>query len=175
MISISPELSSRISVLCFVCACMVVLIHVPIPSTVGSVGWYLSSIFSYGVCLISVPFFLIVSGFFLGRHLGENGWYKNALRKRVKSLLIPYIIFNALYWVVTHVNLDQWNIHNIVVGVFGNPFGFPSLGPSWYIRSLLVFVIFTPLLPQGRKKLIMGGGIAFIISAVFLIFVGQLS
>lgn len=130
MISISPELSSRISVLSFVCACMVVLIHVPVPSTVGSVGWYLSSIFSYGICLISVPFFLIVSGFFLGRHLDENGWYKNALRKRVKSLLIPYIIFNALYWGVTHLNTDQWSIHNVVMGVVGSPFGNPSLGPT---------------------------------------------
>ena len=140
MQSISPELSSRISLLSFVCACMVVLIHVPLPSIVGSAGWYLSSIFSYGICLISVPFFLIVSGFFLGRHLGENGWYKNAIKKRVRSLLIPYIIFNTLYWGVTHLNLDLWSVKNIVIGVVGNPFGYPSLGPSWYIRSLLIFV-----------------------------------
>jgi len=136
---------------------MVVLIHVPVPSTVGSVGWYLSSIFSYGICLISVPFFLIVSGFFLGRHLDENGWYKNALRKRVKSLLIPYIIFNALYWGATHLNIDQWSIHNVVMGVVGSPFGYPSLGPTWYIRSLLIFIIITPLLPRTYKLLTTGG------------------
>ncbi|OWV14377.1 acyltransferase [Fibrobacter sp. UWB5] len=166
MKSISPELSSRISSLSFVCACMVVLIHVPVPSTTGSWGWYLSSIFSYGVCLISVPFFFIISGFFLGRHLDEDGWYKKALKKRVRSLLIPYIVFNALYWGLTHVDFELWNMKNIVVGIVGYPFGYPSLGPTWYIRSLLIFVALSPLLSH---RLLLTGGGTFIVAIFFLI------
>lgn len=60
MISISPELSSRISVLSFVCACMVVLIHVPVPSTVGSVGCFLNRMFSYGIFFDFSFFFLLI-------------------------------------------------------------------------------------------------------------------
>ena len=164
MLLISPALSSRISTLSFICACMVVLIHVPVPTEVGSYGWFLSSSLSYGVCLIAVPFFFITSGFFLGRHVGEENWYQNALKKRLVSLLIPYLIFNAIYWGVTHLDVNTWAPRNVVYGLWGDPCGYPSLGPTWYIRSLIVYVLITPLLPCSRKYA--GGG--YVIAAVFL-------
>ena len=166
MSSISSELSSRISTLSFVCACMVVLIHVPIPSTVGSWGWYLSSTFSYGMCLISVPFFFMVSGFFIGRHIGEEKWYRSALKKRLVSLLIPYLIFNTMYWGLTHLCVNQWTLHSVLCGIIGSPLEFPSLGPTWYIRSLLVYVLITPLLPISYRWWC----VTYFIAIVFLCF-----
>lgn len=135
MISISPELSSRISVLCFVCACMVVLIHVPVPSTVGSAGWYLSSIFSYGACLISVPFFLIVSGFFLGRHLGEN------------ALAFPIFLIHYFSLII----LIKWNVKT------DSALGFIGSYAFMLCSSICACLLIRNLIPKKIVSLMLGG------------------
>lgn len=79
------EVSNKIKNLSFLCSLAVVAIHC---------GWdedsLMKSFFCEGVARIAVPFFFVVSGYFLARHIGEDGWYKQELRKRVASLLIPY-------------------------------------------------------------------------------------
>lgn len=168
MVKIAKSVSDKISALSFICTCMVVLIHVPIPSTHLSSGWYLSEFLSYGICLISVPYFFIFSGFFLGKHIEEEGWWFNAIKKRVKSLLIPYIIFNLLYSFYTSDFFSNPNITvlYLIKVAFGSPFEYPTLGPLWYVRSLFFYVIISPIF-----KRITGLGILtmFFISAIFLI------
>lgn len=73
MKKMDKKTSYKISYLGLICACLVVMIHVPIPTEKYTSAWFMSEILSYGVCLIAVPFFFIVSGFFLGKHIGEKG------------------------------------------------------------------------------------------------------
>lgn len=135
---INKATSDKISAISFICTCLVVLIHVPIPSTQLSSGWYLSKFLSYGICLISVPSFFVISGFLLGLHQNETGWWKRETTKRIKSLIIPYLSFNLLYflWISDFKDLSFSNmmiadnkllsflrytlsIHNIVYFVMG--------------------------------------------------------
>ena len=44
--------------------------------------------------------FFWLSGFFLGRHQNEQGWWRSALVKRVSTLIVPYVLWNAAYFVV---------------------------------------------------------------------------
>ena len=64
MSRLRKAISNKIAAISFICTCLVVLIHVPVPSGQLSPGWFLSKLFSYGICLISVPIFFVISGFF---------------------------------------------------------------------------------------------------------------
>lgn len=152
---IGKATSDKISAISFICTCLVVLIHVPIPSTQLSSGWYLSKFLSYGICLISVPSFFVISGFFLGLHQNETGWWKREVVKRIKSLLLPYLSFNLLYFLWIS-DFEHLSFSTMIKATIGSPFGFPTLGPTWYIRSLFLFVLISPLL---RRMASSGGGI----------------
>ena len=52
-----------------VCAAMVVVIHCRPAFEVGSVGWWVKQMLEAGVCHVAVPFFFVVSGYFLSRKL----------------------------------------------------------------------------------------------------------
>lgn len=168
MVQIDKKTSYKISYLGWICACLVVMIHVPIPAERFSSGWFLSEILSYGVCLIAVPFFFIVSGFFLGRHIGEKGWWLKEVKKRITSLLIPFFIFNFLYWLIFDHNIEGLSLIGLLKIIIGTPFGYPTLGPLWYVRSLFLYVVLSIIL----SRLSCGGAIIglWIISLVFLLF-----
>lgn len=168
MVKIDKKTNYKISYLGWICACLVVMIHVPIPAERYSSGWLLSEILSYGVCLIAVPFFFIVSGFFLGRHIGEKGWWLKEVKKRITSLLIPFFIFNFLYWLIFDHNIEGLSLIGLLKVIIGTPFGYPTLGPLWYVRSLFLYVVLSIIL----SRLSCGGAIIglWIISFVFLLF-----
>jgi surface polysaccharide O-acyltransferase-like enzyme len=41
----------------------------------GSVIWWWCALGMYGVFQIAVPFFFFCSGYFLAKHIDEDGWY----------------------------------------------------------------------------------------------------
>lgn len=88
----------RIAGLGFICACLVVFIHLPLgAASVGGSLWWFKELFVRGVCQIAVPFFFCVSGYFLGIRMDEPGWWWSAVRKRLRTLFVPYLICSALY------------------------------------------------------------------------------
>ena len=69
---ISPETSCRIANLGFVCTLLVIVIHIRnVPQEVGSLPWLTHFVVRNVFASVAVPFFFIVSGCFLGRHVGE--------------------------------------------------------------------------------------------------------
>jgi fucose 4-O-acetylase-like acetyltransferase len=154
---------------------MVVMIHVPIPSMVGSYAWFLSEILSYGICLISVPFFFVISGYFLGRsvpHGQTMNWWKRAMKKRIISLFVPYLIFNVLFWLFHHEWTGMVSISEFIFSILGNPFKYPVLGPMWYVRTLLLYVVISPLI---LKYINNSGGVigAYLIGVVYYLLIGN--
>lgn len=117
--------------------------------------WIICSVFKQGFCQACVPYFFIVSGFFLaGSFMRPGCWYRGEVLKRVKTLLVPFLIWNILYWLWTatlawigsgKADVFSISIHDAcrIVGLSSSK---PALGLLWYIRCLFLLVLFSPLI-----------------------------
>ena len=174
------ELDSRtIGSLRFPLAVMVVAIH----SYISIDGWSYSEIANMGVGAnvvqffmmaighvlshIAVPTFFLISAYLLFNNFGDGdvSVWKRKLSSRLKSLVLPYIIWIILYvlwlaildyktilecglveWVQAHGGLScfwcckTWNLER--VDLWGNPAtaSAPILVPLWFLRDLIVCV-----------------------------------
>ena len=102
----------------------------------------------------AVLVFFIISGYLLRK---KNDKYLIALKKRVKTLLIPFIIWPLLnlalfisYEYVTH-NLNSYidSLKNTYPNILSFYIGYGSdmfLGHFWYVRDLIGLVIISPIL-----------------------------
>lgn len=168
---VSEENSRKIVNLSFLCAIFVCLIHVRWqPAT--DFGRTLVFMVRGVVGAVGVPFFFLVSGFFLARRFGEPGWWRTAIRKRIGSLLVPYCawqLVNALVWLAIE---GRWSLRP---GNFGlNPFVHPKLVPLWYVRSLMILVVASPLLFAAVKRWGRGFlGALFVLNCAMGVFVAQ--
>lgn len=118
-----------------------------------------------GICSVAVPLFYMISGFlfFLKipagfRSIGEK------IRKRLRTLLVPYLLANILtflFYVILNLialkvtaidRVVNFKVLDVVLNdgfwptlelIFINP---PIAFQLWFIRDLLVVIIFSPLL-----------------------------
>ena len=151
---IDEKLSNRIANLGFVSACLVVGIH--LAGGPVKIPW---------ICGCAVPIFFFISGFLLAGNCEKPIWYKMALRKRVKTLLIPYVVVCGCWYPILFVMHElavkfagatpgtmpiTWRTPFDVFGLFfyGGPI---SIG-MWYIRALLILVVVSPLLVYLIRK-----------------------
>lgn len=117
----------------------------------------------------AVPLFFIISGYMFFYKVGvlTKEIYKSKLKRRVKTLLIPYLIWNALALfecLVKHLpalaglfpNIGKQAIDFVfcVNSFWCEPNGScPIYYPFWYIRDLMVCVLYTPVLYLLIKKI----------------------
>ena len=122
----------------------------------------LNVFFSNTFVRLAVPLFFILSGAALFRDY-DNKKYFSKLKTRVWSLLIPYLIWNTLgmlFEIMTsYTFVSQFfsvrekfvmTVPNILQGIFF----YKCNGPFWFICSLMIFVIFTPLFDLLAKNII---------------------
>ncbi len=164
--NIPSTISIKISKISLICAFFVVCIHCKPTGTVGGFTWWVNETFNKGICSIAVPFFFVVSGFFLAKHTHENHWWKREVNKRIKSLLIPYVSWSILYFLYT---IPLILIANIIANtsllrnfptslndwlrILGlDPFYYPYLVPLWFVRCLFLFVLISPIITWTVKK-----------------------
>ena len=103
---------------------------------------------------LCVPLFFVLSGFLFFRNAPDMpgaGFFLGKMKKRVFSLLIPYVIANcvafACYWAAY-----RW-APSMMSGFFGDDWRKPMFifwtGPVnmslWFIRDLIIAVLFAPL------------------------------
>ncbi|MDR1644697.1 MAG: acyltransferase, partial [Tannerellaceae bacterium] len=120
-----------------------------------------SNLFSDVLGRIAVPLFFFISGFlfFLNIEKFNGKSYCNKLRTRTKTLLIPYLLWNLLATTIfsiiavvpalkAFVNHDmEYNVLAFLCYLWGDANGgMPIAYPFWFIRDLMVIVIFTPLI-----------------------------
>ncbi len=161
MCAIDKKLSNKIANMGFVGACLVVSLHVSqqlqVEGVLGKVAGYISN---KGLGNCAVPFFFMASGFFLAGHMGECGWWRSECRKRIRSLLVPYLIWNAFYWLFMNglkMALSQMGIvfapdigWQLNLGL--NPLSLPQHSHLWFLRSLLFAVLVSPVFLLLRRR-----------------------
>lgn len=169
---IQNEQSNVIDILRFPLMVAVVFIHTdllnfrfgngPIPDTVF-VFPYIFNLISGGICRVAVPLFFFVSGylFFSGYKPETAVNYKQKLKNRYYSLLIPYFLWNTLYlglfaagqmifpFLLSGNNklITDYSITNYLQ-VYWNIIGglFPIDGPLWFLRDLIIVSLLSPLI-----------------------------
>lgn len=146
---ISEDLSRKIDFLSLLGAVMVVAAHV---------GWTAESeavrlaivLEKHLLALLVIPFFSATSGFFLAAHFGEEDWWRRETRKRIRTVLVPYVIWISVYALLMLAMTGRW-----VGGVCGygfNPCKMPMLAPIWYLRNLMLLVLASPLILRALRR-----------------------
>jgi surface polysaccharide O-acyltransferase-like enzyme len=131
----------------------------------------ISELFSQILGRISVPLFFFISGFlfFFQTDFNRNS-YNKKLKRKIKSLLIPYLFWNIAWLLLYHIVpnipiLSAWlngggrnyNLGYIISSLWGikNEAGgmtYPICYQFWFIRDLMVIVLLTPVLYLYIKK-----------------------
>lgn len=109
---------------------------------------HLTELYNLFGCL-AMAFFFMMSGYLLYNNLTEANVYEK-IKRRVKSLLIPFIIWNVIFMIAEIVIL-----HKPINGVFDMLLGFslfPYDGPLWYVFVIFVLPLFTPLMIKIANK-----------------------
>ena len=186
-LTISQEESIRIRILKVWLTIMVIFIH-SYNTNVNFVGKTIA--FSEPVwlftikCIISkilsrsaVPAFFFLAAYFLYRK--QFSWKKN-ITKKIRSLLFPYFILNALWIFIFFVAqkipstrsffatseniIANWSFADWIANFFGSPSSsYPILYPLWFIRDLFVLNLLSFVFDWIVKKF---GHISF---AIFLL------
>ena len=164
--------SNTIEWLRFFCAALVVLIHsVGVPVNGTEVVSYHNGVydtvrifFSEGVGRLAVPLFFLISGylFFIGlEEWNKEKWLKK-LKRRGKTLLIPYLIWNLIaiffaFFLLYFRSRMNGTETPTMVGWYHEVGGlrafwdatvgnYPYNYPLWFIRDLIVIVVAAPLI-----------------------------
>ena len=113
------------------------------------------------IARVAVPLFFIFSGFLFFYKSEEftARIYAKKLKKRVHTLLIPYLFWNILvivmYAVVgmllpgtTEISIAKgYNVSDWLMTLWNhNGSGYPISAPFWFIRDLMVVSLFTPII-----------------------------
>jgi hypothetical protein len=122
----------------------------------GSVwGWnYLTQEFlTNGLARTAVPYFALISGFFLFSQFSGPGSYRRLLNSKFHSWLVPYISAATLIFVSVALakslkgNYSLWNINSLFNGIFITPLSVQF----WFLRDLWMLAVISPLLfPKNR-------------------------
>ena len=166
-LKITEEESRRISILKVWLSVMVVFIHLENEiSMVGSSamtlpGWLdtLEFMISRAIARCAIPAFFFLSAYLLYRK--PFSWKQN-IRKKIRSLLIPYLILNT-FWILVffagqHIPflssyfsreetmVGNWGILDWIGAYFGSLSNdwCPLLYPLWFLRNLFILNLLAP-------------------------------
>ena len=125
----------------------------------------MNHVFGWGLCTFAVPWFFFASGYFFAGHLEEKGWWLRSIRSRLRTLLLPYVVWCSLYAcfaagieVCRSLEVGRaamagmsWRWF-IVQGLGLDVSHHPLLVPLWYVRSLLIIVLLSPALVWALRR-----------------------
>lgn len=148
---------------------------------------------------ISVPLFFIISGFLFFYHKSfDRNIYQKQIRSRIKTLLIPYLLWNLIaivfklkcflpvissFYRPLEIQISFTRIFNTFFcnsntnGILISPYVslsglYPINTPLWFVRDLMVMVILSPIIYYVIKKagqwFILAVGLAWFFSSIIL-------
>lgn len=157
-------LSQTISWLRFPLIVGVVILHIDMSyeSEANSVYGLFKYFLFDCVSSIAVPLFFFISGFlFFYKTSFSLDVYKKKLKRRFFSLVIPYLFWNLAFMLLTFIvqcffpslnnrklicDYSMMDYLNSLWNYSGLGYGCPILAPTWFLRDLIVMVVFTPVI-----------------------------
>lgn len=123
---------------------------------------FLKLLVSQTLVKVAVPVFFIMSGylFFANVETWNLQVYKAKMLRRMKTLLIPYLLWNLLmaiklktfslwafwsFWCPAGIQIDWFGQEQLMTA--------PANMPLWFLRDLMVISLFTPIIYIGLRKL----------------------
>lgn len=164
-LSTEQRFSQTIEMMRFPLILLVVIAHmvpfdspaVRLSTDIDAIYVFVSEMMSHNLARVAVPCYFLISGYFFFKSSQKWDWnlLQTKLKKKVRTLLIPYVVWNALliFAIVVKSSTFDW------LG-FGKDEGFvllkstslydwfwcmPINFPLWYMRDLLVMVFISPL------------------------------
>ena len=139
--------------------------------------WYtcFAHLFSQIIPRISVPLFFFISGFLFFKNMESFSMslYKQKLRKRVRTLLVPYVFWNVLAVLIYMAKKEiagadyELNITDWILAFWDFKGMYtPACLPLWFIRDLMVLTVLTPFIFKAIKML--RGYVLVILTACWL-------
>ncbi len=116
-------------------------------------------LFSKVISHIAVPCFFLISGYLFFYNVCDfnKQIYVSKLKKRVKTLLVPYLLWNIIAIIIDFCN--YYGNHNLTDSInhtinnlwyfFTNPLDYPL----WYVRNLMILSVVSPLFFYLLKKI----------------------
>lgn len=161
----NKEQLKAIDVLRFPLIVLVIFIHSAAPEIqkvylgADSKSLYIlfSEMISHNLGRIAVPCFFLFSGYFFFLSLSDfsRNNYLNQLKKRVRTLVIPYFLWNTLFIVIILIknylfhkiglSYDEFWIYLNSTSCYEWFWGGPINFPLWYMRDLICMTILAPL------------------------------
>jgi len=164
---INNYLSNKLKAISFLLIVMVVFLHsynLKIKFTTGTgliekgYNSFIQDIISNGITKIAVPLFFIISGYlsFISFKNGSLPEFFSKYRKRSKTLVLPYLlwsIYGILFYFVlqlipfskpffTNELILDYSVHQLLNRIFINPIPYQL----WFVKDLIVLIIFSPIL-----------------------------
>lgn len=159
---VTNQESNKFLNMSFLFALVVVFIHVPSVRTPGIV--FLKDFLPGFLQSSANDWFFLAAGFFFVGHINTSGWWKYGVNKRLQSLVIPFLVINFMMclmqfayqgarfcYPVTEADAPVWRSVLCAMGLFPcmSP---PVNGPSWFMRTLFLYVVSTPIIFPILKK-----------------------
>lgn len=153
---ISEYNSAKVRQCGFLCSLLVVGLHISYtPEGDDAFRWLFY--IQHTIGRIAVPMFFVFSGFFVECNFDRGGGYVSVVKKRVRSVMIPYFVCNIIWLIMTLFAMIAANfLHHrelLCVPITGFDFldaiglGYaPWHGPSWFLRNLFLLVLVSPFI-----------------------------
>lgn len=147
----SKALSDKIRLISLLCTIMVLYRHAHTAEAFhggADVEWQVYNVIAHGITYltsIAVPYFFLISGFFFFKcSYYAPGNYKKMIRKKIRTLLVPFLIWNVLaifpLWYSGKMVIENhWYLY--VVDLLHSDYN----GPLWYVRTLMLLMLLSPL------------------------------
>lgn len=148
--AVAYSVNDKIKVISFLCTVMVLFRHsrnlVAFWGTenVANYTAYMENAMSV-ITEVAVPSFFIISGYFFFKYdYYENNNYMRMIKKKLKSLVIPFIIWNIIGAIILSL-YDPAKIGNSIQACVSNLLLSHWNGPLWYVRDLILIMIIAPV------------------------------
>ncbi len=160
----SPYLSEKIRNLSFFSILLVVLLHSQMISISTGYALWIQYFVTGELTRIAVPVFFAISGYLFFQNFSSpiKDFFENKIKKRVRTVLIPYLFWSVLGLLSLYLMqiilpnssffskkiISEYNFHEILYAIFINPVGTYQL---WFLRDLFVIVLLSPIIYIGIK------------------------